>query len=177
MVILTFVFSCLHLLSPKKRSIKYPSLQQSFSALGPCLFPLQYLFCLSHRKPVGLCQWIMKAKYVFWGPQTPWSLWDYFLGVNRSGPRTTSTTNHKFYKSVGRLHDPWCKQLLSGCHGRVHNLEYGSVRSPCMVDGTTKMGLPCGLSPIAFINQPCGYMMYYSFTILNPLVTNSLECG
>ena len=31
------------------------------------------------------------------------------LGVNWSDPRTSSTTNHKFYKTLGRLHSPWCK--------------------------------------------------------------------
>jgi hypothetical protein len=28
--------------------------------------------------------------------------------VNRSGPGTSSTTNHKFYRALGRLHGPWC---------------------------------------------------------------------
>ena len=35
------------------------------------------------------------------------------LGVNRSGPRTSSTTNHKFYKALGQPHGPWCKEPLS----------------------------------------------------------------
>ena len=35
------------------------------------------------------------------------------LGVKQSGPGTSSTTNHKFYKALGgRLHGPWCKQPL-----------------------------------------------------------------
>ena len=35
------------------------------------------------------------------------------LGVNQSGPGTSSTANHRFYKALGRLHDPWCKQPLN----------------------------------------------------------------
>ena len=34
------------------------------------------------------------------------------LGVNWNGPRTSSTTNHKFYMALGRLHDPWRKRPL-----------------------------------------------------------------
>ena len=36
-----------------------------------------------------------------------------FLGVNRSGLGTSSTGNHIFYRALGRLHGPWCKQPLS----------------------------------------------------------------
>ena len=32
----------------------------------------------------------------------------FFLGVNRSGPKTSSTTNHKFYRALGQLQGPWC---------------------------------------------------------------------
>ena len=42
---LVFIFS-----SPKKLS------QQYVSAMGPCFFILQHLFCLSHHKNVGACQ-------------------------------------------------------------------------------------------------------------------------
>jgi hypothetical protein len=37
----------------------------------------------------------------------------FFFGVNRNDHGTSSTTNHKFYKTLGRLHGPWCKQPLS----------------------------------------------------------------
>ena len=42
-----------------------------------------------------------------------------FLGVNRSGLGTSSTTNYKFYRAVGQCHGPWCKQSLGrvGSHG------------------------------------------------------------
>jgi len=41
---------------------------------------LKHLFCFSHRKTY----WIMSMdyvglKYVFWRPQSPWSLWRFFL--------------------------------------------------------------------------------------------------
>ena len=34
----------------------------------------------------------------------------FFRGINWSGYGTTSTANHRFYKALGRLHGPWCKQ-------------------------------------------------------------------
>jgi hypothetical protein len=36
-----------------------------------------------------------------------------FLYVNRSGPGMSSTTDLIFYKALGRLHGPWCKQPLT----------------------------------------------------------------
>ena len=36
----------------------------------------------------------------------------FFIGLNRSGPWTSSTANHIFYRALGQLHDPWCKQPL-----------------------------------------------------------------
>jgi hypothetical protein len=38
---------------------------------------------------------------------------DILFGVNWSGPRTSSTTNHIFFKALGWLHGPRCKQPLS----------------------------------------------------------------
>jgi hypothetical protein len=37
----------------------------------------------------------------------------FFLGVNRSGPGTSSTSNHIFYRALGHLYGPLCKQPLS----------------------------------------------------------------
>ena len=37
----------------------------------------------------------------------------FFLGVNRSGRTTNSTANPKFYRALGQLHGPWCKQPLN----------------------------------------------------------------
>ena len=39
----------------------------------------------------------------------------FFLSVNWSDPRTSSTTNHILYRALGRLHGPWCKQPLELC--------------------------------------------------------------
>ena len=41
----------------------------------------------------------------------------FFLGVNWSGHGTNSTTSGKFYKALGHLHGPWCKQPL--CKSKV----------------------------------------------------------
>jgi len=81
--------------------------------MGPCHFLPEHLFYLSHRK---IC-WTMSVdivglKNVFWGFRTPWSLSHVFLGVNQHGPMTNSTTNHIFYKAMGRLHGPWFHLLL-----------------------------------------------------------------
>ena len=35
----------------------------------------------------------------------------FFRDINWSGPGTSSTTNHKFYRALGWLHGPWCKLL------------------------------------------------------------------
>ena len=40
-------------------------------------------------------------KNVFWGPRTPWLLWYFFVGVNQSGPGTSSTSNHIIYTALG----------------------------------------------------------------------------
>ena len=35
-----------------------------------------------------------------------------FLDVNQSKPEASLTTNHKFYRALGILRGPWCKQPL-----------------------------------------------------------------
>jgi hypothetical protein len=43
-----------------------------------------------------------------------------FLGVNQSGPRTSSIVNHIFYEALGQLHVLLCKQpLMRGILGGV----------------------------------------------------------
>ena len=66
-------------------------------------------------KPVGLCQWIMQAlKTYLWGTSNSMiSLTFFSLGVNHNDPGTSSIANHKSYMTLGRLHDPWCKQPLT----------------------------------------------------------------
>ena len=81
-------------------------------------------FASPAAKFVKPCQWIMLGlKYIFWGPRTPWSLWHFILlGVNSNDLRTSSTTNHIFYRALGWLHCPWCKQPWRGyCHQNSFN--------------------------------------------------------
>jgi hypothetical protein len=35
------------------------------------------------------------------------------VGVNRSDPEMSSTTNNRFHRALGRLHGPWCNQPLT----------------------------------------------------------------
>jgi hypothetical protein len=81
--------------------------------VGPCLFLLEHLFCLSHHKT----HWTMLVNNADLAICLLETLnfmitLTFSLGVNRSGPGTSSTTNHKFYKALGWLHGPWCKQPL-----------------------------------------------------------------
>ena len=80
------------------------------------IFPLPWALALFYHstsfasptvKFVGPCQLIIQAlKYVFWEPQIHGHSNIFFLGVNWSGPRTSSIANHKYYKALGRLHGP-----------------------------------------------------------------------
>ena len=36
-----------------------------------------------------------------------------FLDVIWNGPKMSLTSNHRFYRALGRLHGPWCKRSLS----------------------------------------------------------------
>jgi hypothetical protein len=53
----------------------------------------------------------------------------FFLIVNRSGPKTNSTTNNRFYRALRRLCGPWCKQPLPQpiSHSFIHQVQ--STRS------------------------------------------------
>ena len=104
--------SCI--LSPEKFT-KYLSYEY-FSAMGPRFFLPYHLSYLSSCKS----RWTMLVhlyafKYVFWGPQPSWSLCHFFLGVNRSGPGTSSTTNQRSYIALRWLLGPYCKPVLSEC--------------------------------------------------------------
>ena len=48
------------------------------------------------------------------------------LGVSLSGPGTSSTSNHIFYKVLGWLRGWWCKQSLKlkHKHGMVHKMDF-----------------------------------------------------
>ena len=111
----SFVFSCSSSLPKKTFSLNFHYNIISLPWPLPIFLP-ERLFCLSHRKihwTVSMDNVGLKRMYVFWGLQTPWSLWHSFPGVNWSGPETCSTTNHKFYRTLGQLHDPWYKQPLN----------------------------------------------------------------
>ena len=79
--------------------------------MGPCLLVPEHLFCLSHRKT----RWTMSLDnlclkiWLLGISNSMVTLTFFFLRANQSGPETSSTTNHKFYKTLGRLHGPWCK--------------------------------------------------------------------
>ena len=80
---------------------------------APAFFLLEHLFCLSHRKT----RWTMSLdnvglKICLLGYSDSMVTLTFFLGVNRSGPRMSSTTNHKIYRALGQLQGPWCKQIL-----------------------------------------------------------------
>ena len=109
----SFFSSSLHLLFPKKKS-----LQVYYKIISPPWIPVfflpNHLSCLSHCKTRST----MSLK-----TRRPWSMSFedlelhghsdiLYLRVNRNGPGTSSTTNHIFYRALGRLHGPWCKQPL-----------------------------------------------------------------
>ena len=87
-----------------------------FLSWPPVFFRPEHLFCLSqHKTHWTHVKWITQTfNYTFWGTShfTVTLTFFFSLSVNRSGPRTSSTTNHKFYMTLGRLHDLWCKQPL-----------------------------------------------------------------
>ena len=85
--------------------------------MGLSLLLSEHLFCLSHHK----FRWTMSVNNV--GLQIyilgSLKLHDYsvifsLFGVNRSGPRMSSTTNHNFYRAMEQLHVPWCKHPIIG---------------------------------------------------------------
>ena len=81
-----------------------------------CLFTIYSTsFASRITKPVEPCAMnILGRKACLLGTsKLPYPLCHYFLGVNQNGPKTNSTTNHKFYEALGRLHGPWFIQPLS----------------------------------------------------------------
>ena len=97
------------------------------------------------------------------GPRTPCSLSHFLLGVNWSRPMTCSTTNHNFYKALGRLRGPWCKHVIGTWFGKLKfhlmELNYQPWEIYCSLLG------PCPLqirmcSPIC--KKPC-YMIGYIY--------------
>ena len=78
----------------------------------------------------------------------PCPLWLFSLGVNWSGLGTTSTTNHKFYRALAWLHDPWCKHILKPAlyfgpdWGPARTLQkIGPIRSFSFIEYAPRVGL------------------------------------
>jgi hypothetical protein len=101
----SFVFYFLHLLFCKNENYLKTI---CFLPWGPTFFLLEHLFCLSHRNS----RWTMSVDNVglkiclLGTTNSTVTLTFLLLGVNRSGLETNSTTNHKFYRTLGGLHDP-----------------------------------------------------------------------
>ena len=99
-----------------------------FIAMGPCLFLPTHLLCLSHHKT----PWTMLVDNVGLkicplgtSNSRPWPLKHFFsLGVNRSAPKTSSTTYHKVYMALGRLHGAWGKHALSPWSSKSCYIDY-----------------------------------------------------
>ena len=95
---------------PKKKFIKW-----HFFAMGPCLSLPYHLFYLSHHKTRrAMPMNYLGLKIVIFGTlifivTMPF----FFLGVNQSGPETTSTTNQRSYMALGLLRGAWCKPPLT----------------------------------------------------------------
>jgi hypothetical protein len=82
--------------------------------MDPCLFLLEHLFFLSHRKnPLGNVGGWHKPSNMFFGTLKLHGHSDILsLGVNWSDPKTSPTTNHKFIRTLGQLHGPRCNHPL-----------------------------------------------------------------
>ena len=114
--IIVWIFSCLLLfpssLPPGK--FHWSFIITTFLCHEPLLLfiyliLLERLFCFSRRKT----RWTMLVdnvglKICLLGTSNSMvTLTFFFLGVNRTGSGTSSITNHKFHKALGRLHGPW----------------------------------------------------------------------
>ena len=91
--------------------------------MGPCLFLLEHLFCLSLRKTHYTMSVDNTSLNMFFGDLELHGRFDhFFLGVNRNGLGTSFTANHRCYKALGRLHGPWCEESLR-CVWRKKNIK------------------------------------------------------
>ena len=66
-----------------------------------------------------------------------------YLGVHQSGPETSSTANHIFYRALGGHHDPYFKQPLT--HQIVGQCtvghEYMGIEVNCKVPKWEEVGV------------------------------------
>ena len=113
LTILFFLLSSLLFTSQKNHKNMF---YNSISLPWPLTFLPKHLFCLSHCKTC----WTMVVDNVdlkiclLATSNSMVILILFFIGVNLSGPETSSTSNHRFYRTLGQLHGPWCKQPLTG---------------------------------------------------------------
>ena len=126
-------------------------LWQHFFAMGPWLFLLEHLFCLSHRK---IC-WIMSMdnvglKICLLGTSSSMIILTFFLGVNQSGPRLSSTTNYKSYMALGWLRGPWCKDPLRDSHVYLSLIRLMSSTLCCISKSMMKCNHKKTISKINF---------------------------
>ena len=107
-ILLLFIFS-----SPKINPFKihYSSTSPPWTLLLLVLFvfpTIAHLFCPFHCKT----RWTMSADnislqtYLSRDLKLTYRSRHVSLGENWSGPETSSTTNHKFHRALGRLHTP-----------------------------------------------------------------------
>ena len=66
--------------------------------MGPCLFPLDS-FASPNIKPVGLCEMNILLKICLLKTLNSMVTLTFAFGVNRSATGTSSTANHRFYRS------------------------------------------------------------------------------
>jgi hypothetical protein len=118
----SLIFSCLHLLFPPQKYYSKYLFNISLS-WTPAFFYESIFFASPTAKPFGPCQRIMYVlKYVFWGTQTPWSPWHFFPWCKLKWSWDKFKANHGFYKTLGWLHGPWCKQHLTHRFKIIHGI-------------------------------------------------------
>ena len=79
--------------------------------MGPYFFLQTIYFASLTAKPVrSMSGDYVGLKLCFLGTSTYIVIMTFFLVVNRSGLGTSSTSNQRSSKALGRLHGPWCKQ-------------------------------------------------------------------
>ena len=95
------------------KNIERPNIKIPFMCQWSLACHLQWEnpFCLCHHKTCWtMTMYNVGMKIGIMGSSQCDHSYFFFLDVNESGPRTSSTTNPMF---KGRLRDPWCKQHLS----------------------------------------------------------------
>ena len=113
-------FFCLLLLSsslPQENISSKILYNNMFSPIRPCLFfyhNISFAWVSYHKIRWAMSMDNVSLEICFLGTSNSMVILTFFfLGLNRSGSRTNSTTNHKFCMGSRRLYGPWCKQPLN----------------------------------------------------------------